>query len=63
MNWKEKLIKVGKGAVIAAVGAALTYLSEAMLGWDYGEYTPVVVAGLSILVNAIRKSLPAPDPA
>jgi hypothetical protein len=43
--------KVGKGALIAGAGAALTYLLEAIPGLDFGIYTTVVGAGLSILVN------------
>lgn len=46
------LKKVGKGALIAAGGAVLTYLAEAIPGLDFGEYTPVIVAVSSVLINA-----------
>ena len=50
LNWTD-LQKVGKGALIAAAGAALTYLSEHLGSVDFGQYTPAVVAGISILIN------------
>ena len=53
----DALIKVGKGALIAAVGAALTYISEAASGLSFGEFTPVVVVGWSVFANFVRKSL------
>jgi len=46
------LKKIGKGALIAGSGAVLTYLAEAIPGLDFGEYTPVIVATLSILINS-----------
>jgi len=52
---KDDLIKIGKGTLIAAIGAALTYLTEIIPSVNLGEYTPVVVAGFSILTNLIRK--------
>lgn len=51
------LKKVGKGLLIAAAGAALTYLAEAIPGIDFGAWTPLVVAGTSVLVNFGRKFL------
>lgn len=53
---KDKLISVGKGALIAAVGAALTYATQWVSGEDFGQMTPLIVAGLSVLTNAIRKA-------
>jgi hypothetical protein len=50
-------LKVGKGALIASVGAGLTYLSANVMGADFGMYTPVVVAGWSIFVNLAKKFL------
>lgn len=55
---KEDLVKVGKGALIAGAGAALTYLTSALTSLDFGEYTPLVVAGWGILVNFLRKYIP-----
>jgi hypothetical protein len=44
--------KIAKGAVIAMGGALLTYLSSAITTMDFGQYTGVVVATFSILINA-----------
>jgi hypothetical protein len=52
---KEDLTKLGKGLLIAVLGAALTYGSEWMSGADFGSWTPVVVAGWSVAVNFLRK--------
>lgn len=52
---KTDLTKVGKGVLIAIVGAALTYLTEWASDADFGVYTPAIVAGLSILTNIVRK--------
>jgi hypothetical protein len=52
---KTDLTKVGKGVLVAIVGAALTYLTEWAANTDFGSYTPVIVAGLSILANIVRK--------
>lgn len=52
---KEAAVKVAKGAGIAAAGAALTYLVQAVPGLELGDWTPIVVAVLSVLVNAVRK--------
>lgn len=49
--------KILVGAGIAAGGALLTYLLEILPNVDFGELTPVVVAVLSILINAGRKFL------
>jgi len=46
-----------KGAGIAALGAVLTYLSTWVSGHSFGAYTPVVVMGFSVLVNAVRKAI------
>lgn len=55
---KTDLVKVGKGALIAGAGAVLTYLTSAITTLDFGEYTPLVVAGFGILVNFLRKLIP-----
>ena len=49
------LTKVGKGVLVALAGATLTYLTEWASSTDFGSWTPVVVAGLSILTNIVRK--------
>ena len=42
---KTDLTKVGTGVLVAIAGATLTY----------GDWTPVIVAGLSIVANIVRK--------
>lgn len=54
---RADLVKIGTGALIAAGGAALTYIAEALPGVDFGEWTPMVVAISSVLINAARKWL------
>lgn len=54
---KEQLISIAKGAAIAAAGAVLTYLSQAVTGVDFGVMTPAIVAAFSVMVNAGRKAL------
>ncbi len=52
---KADLIAVAKGLGIAVLGAALTYLSSYFTNTNFGVYTPVVVAGWSVIVNLLRK--------
>lgn len=57
-NWeliKPDLKRIAIGAGVALLGALATYLEETIPGLNFGEFTPVVVAINSILVNAIRK--------
>jgi len=54
---KENLKKVGKGALIAGAGAAITIVSDSALAFDYGEWSVVVATVLSILINLGRKVL------
>lgn len=51
---KEKLNKIGKGALIALGGALVAYIPEAISMVDWGSYLPLVVAISSILINVIR---------
>ena len=51
IDWKKILI----GAGVAATGAALTYLTDVVSGLKPGAYTPLIVAGWSIIANIIRK--------
>jgi hypothetical protein len=43
--------KVGKGAVIAILGAVLTYGTSLIPTVNFGNYTPLAVALWSVLVN------------
>lgn len=52
---KENLQKVGKGILISAGAAVLTYLAQFISSTDFGVYTPVVVALGGILINAARE--------
>ena len=54
---KEDLTRIAIGAGVATGGALLTYLAELVPQFDFGDYTPIVVAGFSILVNVVRKYL------
>lgn len=49
--------KILVGAGVAMGGALLTYIAELAPNVDFGQYTPVVVAVTSILINAARKWL------
>lgn len=49
--------KVVIGALVAAAGAALTYLSGWMSGADFGVWTPTITAAWAVFANAVRKYL------
>jgi hypothetical protein len=51
----EDIKKILIGACIAMGGAFCTYLLQLLPNVDFGQFTPMVVAILSILVNALRK--------
>ena len=57
MLGKIDIKKIGTGAGIAVAGALLTYLTQVVTDMDLGEWTPIVVAVWSIIVNASRKLL------
>lgn len=44
--------KIGKGAIMAASGALLTYATELVANINWGDWAPVVVAVSSVLINA-----------
>lgn len=48
---------IGRGALMAAGGAVLTYLSSVITATDFGMYTPTVVALWSVVLNTARKFL------
>lgn len=54
---KEDLKKIAIGAVVAGAGAVLTYATQELSNIDYGEWTPVITALMSILANTVRKWL------
>ena len=56
---QEQLMKIARGALIAAVGAGSTYAITELGNVDFGGWTPIVVAALSVLANAVRKALEA----
>jgi hypothetical protein len=53
LDWE----KIGVGAGVAIGGALLTYTAELIPMIDFGDYTPLVVALLGILINIGRKYL------
>ena len=54
---REDIKSIARGALIALGGALVTYFVEVVPQIDFGQYTPVVVALVSILLNALRKYL------
>lgn len=53
---KETIGKIGRGALIAASGAAALYILDAVKVMDFGStLTPLVGAVVPILVNAIKE--------
>jgi hypothetical protein len=52
---KEDLLKIGKGAIIAGTGALCTSILQNIGSIDFGQWTPLVVAGISILTNTLLK--------
>lgn len=54
---QEDLKKIGVGALVAVVGALLTYFSETIASVDFGDLTPVVMALWSVVANIVRKFL------
>ena len=53
----EDTKKILIGACIAMGGAFCTYLLQLLPNIDFGQFTPMVVAILSILINTVRKTL------
>jgi hypothetical protein len=51
----EDVKSILTGAGIAGAGAFLTFLAESLGKLNFGEWTPFVVAFLSIVVNAAKK--------
>ena len=51
INWG----RVGAGALVAVVGALLTYGTAWVTGENFGSYTPIVVGVWTIVANIARK--------
>jgi len=51
----EDFSSLFRGAVIAVIGALLTYLTQWATGHDFGAAGPIVAAGLAVLANVFRK--------
>lgn len=49
--------KIGKGALIAIIGALLTYLTTVITHTDFGTYTTIVMAFWSVATNVAWKIL------
>ncbi len=49
------LKKIGVGALMAIIGALLTFLTETLGEIDLGQWTPIIVSGWSVFANLIRK--------
>lgn len=52
---RENWVKVGKGAILAGLGASAVYLVEALPGFDWGLFAPVATAVIGVLANYVRK--------
>jgi len=52
---KTTLIKIAKGAAIAATGSAALYLLDWLTKIDLGVWTPTVALIVPTLVNTIRE--------
>ena len=59
----EKLKKILIGAMIAILGALLTYASDAVVPFlkDHPTWGPIAAGALAILINAIRKWMQPTD--
>jgi hypothetical protein len=51
----KELAAFGRGLVIAAAGAVLTYLQDAMTGGLAGQSNPLNVVAWTVFINALRK--------
>lgn len=50
----EQILKLGKSAIIVALGAGAVYALEGLGRLDFGIYTPLVAAACSWLVNLAK---------
>lgn len=49
--------KLYRGAVLATIGALLTYLSTWVSQEDFGVWTPAIVAFWATVANAVRQGI------
>lgn len=49
--------KIGRGALIAGFGAVAVYFLQAVVGMDFGDKTPIIVALASIALNSLKEYL------
>lgn len=52
---KADFASIGRGLLVALLGAFVTYAQTTVADIDFGAYTPLAVAINSVIVNAIRK--------
>ena len=52
---KDTWISIGKGAGLAATGAAATYILAYMSGLDWGPWAPTAAATFAVAANMLRK--------
>lgn len=52
--------KIGKGALMAAVGAGAVFGLEQLNLLDFGEYDVMVAGLVSVLANIVRKAFTPP---
>lgn len=50
-------VKIGKGLLIALGGALLTYMTQIITDINFGNYTLLIMAFWSSIVNIVRKWL------
>ncbi len=54
---KSDLLSLLRGLGDVTTGAILTYLGEWVASTDFGDWTPLVVAGFSLVSKFVRKWL------
>lgn len=53
----DEWTSIFKGALVAGMAVALTYITQHASNEDFGAYGPVIVGVLTVLVNIFRKSV------
>jgi len=57
---KSEWVSIGKGALVAGIGAALTYGYQAISSQNLGDLAPIFAAGFAVVANYLRKSWNVP---